>query len=346
VLAIVVPVLLWVWLGGMIDVEPRATVPTDIFIISQIETAEVPIPPSPITILHVGDVMLDRYVQVLIDRHGIDWVFAPLLDTYPNFFSDPDLMVMNLEGPFAAQRINTTKSIAFRFDPLYAVYLADIGVDVVSLANNHSLDMGSVAFEETKEHLDAVGIRYAGEQYAVTSSSLYIEEVASTTIAFVAINDTHPGTDIDRAIELITYAETVADLTIITIHWGAEYQLVSNERQQMLARQFVDAGADAVIGHHPHVVQEVEMYNGAPIAYSLGNFVFDQYFSVDTQQGLGVRLTILDDTVQGLELIPLHMIRTQVHSMEGDMKDTFMESLIARSRIDGYTVTSTQIVFP
>jgi len=86
VLAIVVPVLLWVWLGGMIDVEPRATVPTDIFIISQIETAEVPIPPSPITILHVGDVMLDRYVQVLIDRHGIDWVFAPLLDTYPNFF--------------------------------------------------------------------------------------------------------------------------------------------------------------------------------------------------------------------------------------------------------------------
>jgi poly-gamma-glutamate synthesis protein (capsule biosynthesis protein) len=343
VLALTVPIFLWI---GLVDI-PYIEEEADIYR-EEIEPimAEVAILPTPITILHVGDVMLDRHVAVLIERHGIDWIFAPLVSSSPDFFSAPDITMLNLEGPFAERRIDTTKSIAFRFDPLYAAYLADIGVDLVSLANNHAQDMGRAAFEETKVHLNAVGIRYVGEQYAVNSSSLHYETVASTTIAFIAINDTHPGTNIDRAIELITYAETVADLTIITIHWGAEYQLVSNERQRTLARKFVDAGADAVIGHHPHVVQEIEIYNGVPIAYSLGNFVFDQYFSVDTQQGIGVRLTILDDTVQGLELIPLHMIRTQVYQMEGEMKEQFLESLIARSRIDGYTVTSTQILFP
>jgi poly-gamma-glutamate synthesis protein (capsule biosynthesis protein) len=295
----------------------------------------------PVRILHLGDMMLGRHVAVLIDRHGFDWLFAPMVSTTPGFFSDADLTVVNLEGPFAEYRIETTKEIAFQFNPDLAPLVADLGIDLVSLANNHSYDMGVAAFAETKQHLASSSIRYIGEQYTVNSSSLYYETIASTTIAFVGINDTHPGTDIDTALTLIEQAEQDADLTIVTIHWGAEYQLLSNARQRMLAHQFIDTGADAVIGHHPHVVQELEVYNGAPIAYSLGNFVFDQYFSTDTQQGLGIEFMIVSSTIDSIEVLPFQTVRSQVTPMEESEKQQFLDALFERSRLGEYTVSST-----
>lgn len=300
---------------------------------------------TPITIRHFGDMMLGRHVGVLAERNGFDWLFAPIVSTTPDFFSSSDLTIINLEGPFTKYRIDTSKEIAFQFNPDYAPLVAELGIDLVSLANNHSYDMGSAAFAETQEHLASSSIRYIGEQYAVNSSSLHYETIARTTIAFVAINDTHPSTDIKAAMNLIETAEETGDLTIVTIHWGAEYQLLSNERQRSLAHQFIDVGADAVIGHHPHVVQELEIYNGAPIAYSLGNLVFDQYFSTDTQQGLGVELTITSSTISSIEILPFKTVYSQITPMNQAEEVQFLESLFDRSRLDGYTVSSTIIQF-
>lgn len=323
-----------------------STTVTDFFIEKKSEIPVVSVDTTtPITIRHFGDMMLGRHVGVLAERNGFDWLFEPMVSSSPGLFSSSDLTIVNLEGPFTKFRIETSKEIAFQFNPDYAPLVADLGIDLVSLANNHSYDMGAAAFAETQKHLASSSIRYVGEQYAVNSSSLHFETIASTTIAFVAINDTHPGTDIEAAMNLIETAEETGDLTIVTIHWGAEYQLLSNERQRNLAHQFIDAGADAVIGHHPHVVQELEIYNGAPIAYSLGNLLFDQYFSTDTQQGLGVELTITSSTISSIEILPYKTVYSQITQMNQDEEVQFLDALFDRSRLDGYTVSSTIIQF-
>lgn len=342
---IVVFVTIAIALGAIIaDARPSVSVHDFVVPAHEQQTIDVSSPTStPITIRHFGDMMLGRHVGVLAQRNGFDWLFAPMVSTTPDFFSSADLTVVNLEGPFTDYPIVTSKEIAFQFDPVYVPLVADLGIDLVSLANNHAQDMGSAAFAETKEHLASSSIRYAGEQYAVNSSSLHYETIASRTIAFVAINDTHPGTDIDSAMKLIGEAEETADLTIVTIHWGAEYQLLSNTHQQTLAHQFINSGADAVIGHHPHVVQEIEIYNDAPIVYSLGNMVFDQYFSTDTQQGMGVEFTITSSTIDSIEVLPFKTVYSQITPMEAQEKTMFLEGLFERSRLGEYTVSSTTI---
>ena len=216
---------------------------------------------------------------------------------------------------------------------------------MVTLANNHSYDMGSQGVIDTKVHLEASDIAFMGEQFEVNSSSLHVETIRELDIAFVAINDTHPNTDIETALELIHTAETIVDTTVVTIHWGSEYQPISNLHQQSLAHQFIDAGADAVIGHHPHVVQEIEVYQDRPIFYSLGNFLFDQYFSKETQEGLAIGLVLGKNKTMGAYIFPLSMERSQVEYMPYPDRTTFMIDLLERSTLNTYTIENYYINF-
>ena len=287
---------------------------------------------SAVSILHFGDMMLGRSVKERIDENGYDYLFEELAGEEGRFFSGTDIVGANLEGPFVEYRRETSKSIAFSFDPLLIPMLQKYNFSLFSQANNHSLDMGREGFSESKKYLEEGRFDYYGEQYSIDDDSMIIKSIGNKKVAFIGVNDTNTPINLTRAKELIKKAETRADFTVMNIHWGAEYKLLSNERQRYLAHEFVDAGVDVVIGHHPHVVQEMEVYRGKPIFYSLGNFIFDQYFSEETQQGLGVGL-VLSESGVSVYLFPLRSEASRVRQMEYVEAVEFMDAFKRRSRI-------------
>ena len=191
-----------------------------------------------------------------------------------------------------------TKMWTFCGDPDNVSYLKDLGVDIVGLANNHSFDFGEVSFLDTLETLEKAEIPYvgAGRNLEQAGAPVYLE-TNGFRIAYVAASraeytvytpeatDTEPGIlwcyDYTRFLESIRTAAENADYVIALPHWGVEHSTVLEEEQIYGAHALIDAGADAVIGAHPHILQGIEYYEGKPILYSLGNFWFDDY-DIDT----------------------------------------------------------------
>jgi len=267
--------------------------------------------PEEVTIVAFGDMMLGRYVRTLMERHGHDYPFehVPALVDHmlapENLPEDdispatgahyhPDFLFANLEGPISTNPYtNPGTAMMFNFRPDVTEMLTKYNFNLVSVANNHAFDMGEAGEQETRQFLTEAGIHHFGHSREIREENVWSTQVEDTTIAFVGFNHTlHDLLDFDAAAELIASLEEDHDFTIVSIHWGTEYKLHPNDRQVLQAHQLVDAGADAIIGHHPHVIQSNEVYNGAPIYYSLGNFIFDQYFQQNVQEGLGLTLTL------------------------------------------------------
>ena len=191
-----------------------------------------------------------------------------------------------------------TKMWTFCGDPDNVSYLKDLGVDIVGLANNHTFDFGEVSFLDTLETLEKAEIPYvgAGRTMKEAGAPVYLE-ADGFKIAYVAASraeytiytpeatDTEPGIlwcyDYTRFLESIKKAAENADYVIALPHWGVEHSTVLEDEQIYGAHACIDAGADAVIGAHPHILQGIEYYEGKPILYSLGNFWFDDY-DIDT----------------------------------------------------------------
>lgn len=255
--------------------------------------ADVPEPPSvPVRLLFFGDMMLGRNVETLMRVNGEDYPFEKiqsLIDAY-------DFVHANLEGPIVEDHTQTPDhSVSFNFSDTIGPLLARHGFDAVTLANNHTLDQGHAAYVYTLHVLDEVGILHSGHAVEMGLDHVLKTDAPGIPMIFASFNVTFPFSDADAAVETIAQLETESDDPIIVnVHWGEEYQTRSNLTQQELAHRLVDAGADLIIGHHPHVVQESEIYNGVQIFYSLGNFIFDQYFSEETQRGLAVGVEVLD----------------------------------------------------
>ncbi len=127
--------------------------------------------------------------------------------------------------------------------------------------------------------------------------------------------------DADKMLETVRDLASSSDYVVVNIHWGIEYQSKHGQIQQDLAHKLVDAGADAIIGHHPHVVQGSEVYKGKPIFYSLGNFIFDQYFSVETQRGLAVGLSFSENSIEAWTFL-LGLEGSQPYIMESSIVET------------------------
>jgi len=298
------------------------------------------------SILNFGDMMLDRSVRIMIDRNDKDYLFKKLAGEEERFFSGMDAITANLEGPFADKRRATSKEIAFRFNPDLLPMLKKYNFSLFSQANNHTYDMGLAGFEESKKNLRAAGLDFYGSQYKVDDNSLLIKKIGDFNFAFIGINDTNSPVGIMKVVDLIKKARSnpvipvktgiqAADFIIINAHWGAEYKSLSNSRQRQLAHSLIDAGADVIIGHHPHVVQEMEIYNNRPIFYSLGNFVFDQYFSVPTQQGLGVGLIFKEREISTY-VFPLQSNKSQVSQMSPAIGQKYLNDWLKNSRIGEY----------
>jgi poly-gamma-glutamate synthesis protein (capsule biosynthesis protein) len=262
---------------------------------------------EPVTITFVGDIMMDRGVRRSIENNFGGEYGALFANT--SYLAQSDITFGNLEGSVAYGGTNVGSRFSFRMDPISLVALREAGFDIVSFANNHVGDYAVSGFLESLAQLTTNDILYtgAGEHYSDVGTPTVID-VRGTTIGFLASTDvgpnwlaateTKPGillaSDPDMA-TIVARAQEHVDILAMSVHWGNEYSPAST-RQQKMARALVDAGVDIVVGHHPHVMQAVEEYNGKLIYYSLGNFIFDQYFSPHTMRGMVATVSIDPET--------------------------------------------------
>jgi len=281
------------------------------------------------TILLVGDIMLDRGVEDLIKQNSIYYPFQKI----SHFLRGIDIVFGNLEGPVVNNPPEfPANSLKFAFNQEVIKGASWCNFNLFSLANNHTLDMGKKGLEETKEWLKKYGMNFVGDPLSGSSDNLN-SSFLRDNITFLAFNQIFPF--IVKEEEIIKATKTVKSLNpdnflIVSMHWGEEYKLINSPAQQSLAHKIIEAGADLIIGHHPHVVQNIEKYQEKLIFYSLGNFIFDQYFSSDTQQGLAMGLEIYLDRLV-CRLFPLQINLSQPVLMERNKANEFLIQLAKRS---------------
>ncbi len=267
------------------------------------------------TMIFVGDIMLSRSVGALMKEKGN--YTLPFLNV-GEFLRSADLAFGNLENPISSRGINVGSKYSFRADPNVIQGLTYAGFDVLSIANNHMWDYGRQAFLDTMSNLSQAGIDFTGGGHDIEEAHRpVIKDVKGTKVAFLAytefLQNVKAGADsagvtnfnLEQIKKDIMAAKQQSDLVVLSFHWGEEYQTKHNQKQEQFAKAAIDAGADLIIGHHPHVVQEVERYRNGWIAYSLGNFVFDQTFSKETTSGLALRVAIKDSNIENVEKIKI-----------------------------------------
>ncbi len=230
-----------------------------------------------------------------------------------------DILFGNLESVISDKGYDQGGPYSFRAPPkmMEGLLLADF--NVMSIANNHSFDWTVEALVDTKERLEAEEITAVGG--GLKAYSPQIIEREGQSFAFIAhtavgapgwaVTETTPGVawySEEKLKEAIEKVEEKVDAIIFSIHYGVEYQTRPNQNQVDISKNAIDMGVDLVIGHHPHVIQPVEEYNGGIIAYSLGNFVFDQSFSEKTMEGLLLEVDFKDGEIKNYqkETIPLN----------------------------------------
>lgn len=267
------------------------------------------------TIAAVGDLMLGNRTEPFLKEFGPDYPFAEVKP----FFEQADVVVGNLESPISTRGTAVeNKKFTLRAGPIAAQALVAAGIRVVTLANNHSMDFGPLALQDTLEQLDENNILYSGAGMDLDDARApALLKVKGKTIAFLSYSLTfpleffasakRPGTapgykeymkaDIEKA-------RTVADFVVVSIHWGAELMLAAKDYQIALGHDCINWGADLVLGHHPHVLQEIELYKGKLIAYSLGNFVFGSE-SNRTNTSMILLLTFQGKSLVRVTAVPL-----------------------------------------
>ncbi len=272
-------------------------------------------------LLFSGDIMFDRGVYNFIDEIGLGNYSFSFLKS--GFIKDADVAFANLEGPISGRGKDSGSVYSFRFNTAAASALADAGFDVLSVANNHIADWGAEAFEDTLKILaDNKILATGGGEKRDEAVQPKIIERNGVKIGFLGFSDVGPDwleATNDKAGVLIVKdsnfssvireAAKKTDVLAVSIHFGEEYQTMPTKRQKILAREAIDAGAKIVIGHHPHVIQDLEYYKGGVIAYSLGNFVFDQNFSDETMRGL-----VLEIILKGRDIVSVSQHKIKINN--------------------------------
>src|SRR3989344_7214299 len=265
-----------------------------------------------ISVLNFGDAMFDRLVEAKM-KTGKD-PFEYIKGVEGNFLKGVDFIAANLEGPITENSNCQKKSYSFRFDQSIAKLLSLNNIGLVNLANNHSLDCYEMGLDDTKKYLDEQGIGYFGGGRFLEDSFI-IRSVGEKKAAFVGIDDTLGMIDINNFYPLIARLKEDNDYVIVNIHWGNEYNKLPSQAQKDTAHKLIDSGADVVFGHHPHVIEPVEIYKNKPIFYSLGNFIFDQQ-TKETNEGIGVG-AVLGGKHQSYYIFPYKISDTQPKLLSG-----------------------------
>lgn len=268
------------------------------------------------SIFAAGDVFPGAYLKEYIKNHGARYPFSRLKDTIETY----DIAFANLESAISKKGSPLwAKKFMFRISPDAADCLKYSGLDVMSVANNHTMDFGEEAFIDTIEALETMDMTYVGggrdgdRAFMPATFSL-----GTTTIHFLAYSDwvSKPKKadegkaginplEIDRVVEDIKKYKKPGTVVIVSAHWGLQHVEIPKFQQVRKAHKMINAGADAVIGHHSHCPQSVEVYKGRPIFYSLGNFVFGMH-NPDMVHNIAAAIAFDGDRLTSAEILPVH----------------------------------------
>jgi len=267
-----------------------------------------------VAIIFGGDVMLGRHVQTLQEQSGS---FTTAWELIADIFRQADLAVVNLESPFSNQPPYPDEGFIFKAKPANIEGLKLAGIDLVTLANNHFSNAGISGAEFTFDHLQNNNVKYLGAGHtAVEAYSGTVVEVNGLHIGFIAQSYDVGFTATDHSLGIATL-DTVkltqsivelkekSDIVVAIFHGGIEYVTYPNSDQKEFAYAAIDAGADLVIGHHPHWIQNIEEYKGKYIFYSLGNLIFDQNWSQSTSEGLVLEVKATKTGIKSFKFLPI-----------------------------------------
>jgi poly-gamma-glutamate capsule biosynthesis protein CapA/YwtB (metallophosphatase superfamily) len=299
-----------------------------------------------ITIAAVGDLMLGGRTGPFLAQYGPDYPFQNVLSV----LRQADLVAGNLESPISSRGTAVeNKKFTLRAGPLAGPALKSAGIRVVSLANNHAMDFGPIALEDTLAALEENQILYTGAGVDLDDARApAIVKIKGKTLAFLSYSLTFPlefFASAGRAGTAPGYADFVkadiekvrplADLVVVSFHWGSELLTAAKDYQIDLGHRAIDWGADLVLGHHPHVLQELEVYKGHLIAYSLGNFVFGSE-SNRTNYSMILLLTFRENSLVKVEAVPIdvnnYRVQYQPKVLAGKAADDVLDSINAASR--------------
>jgi poly-gamma-glutamate synthesis protein (capsule biosynthesis protein) len=302
-------------------------------------------PEDEFTIAAVGDIMLGGRAEPYLREHGPAYPFKSVLPA----LSEADVVVGNLESPISTRgQAVKNKKFTLRAGPLAADALKEAGFRVVSLANNHAMDFGPLALQDTLAILSEKGILFSGAGMDLADARApALLKTGGRTLAFLSYSLTfpleffaapaRPGTApgyADYVREDIRNVRSRADIVVVSFHWGAEVMFAAKDYQVALGHQAIDWGADLVLGHHPHVLQELEVYKGRLIAYSLGNFVFGSE-SNRTNESIILLCRFKGNTFVKAEAVPLdvnnYRVRYQPRVLTGAEGAAVLDRLAAAS---------------
>lgn len=297
--------------------------------------------PKEIRIVAVGDIMLGGSAAPELELRGYDYPFVATR----RFFEGAHVVFGNLEGPLTGGGAAVhNKQYLFRSPPQkVAPALARAGFNMLSLANNHILDYGLDGLRDTLAALDRAGIRYAGAGMDLSAARrpAVLEVAGGVRVAMLAYSLTfpeefwaganRPGTAFGHEAHVradVTAARAQADIVLVSFHWGREGTTALRDYQPLLGRAAIEAGAQAVLGHHPHVLQAVERYRDGVILYSLGNYVFGSYSEIAARSAIA-ELTFRDGRFAALRLIPINVKNAEVVFQPRPLADREADEVIA-----------------
>jgi len=233
-----------------------------------------------VTFMIGGDLSLSRGVHQRIQKQPN--LFERIGE---RFFWGADISLLNFEGYFSQDFDQSVWNMEPPLLPISTEHkklLDSLRVKAVSLANNHSSDGGIKGFEKTISILKEQNVDIIGDNQNIAESTIKVKKIGDVSVAFISVYAHEPFSNLTKKIRELSDS---GFYVVVYTHWGEEYATVANNSQKDMAHDWIDAGADLIVGSHPHVVQNFEVYDGRPIAYSLGNFVFDQSFSSEAQVG-------------------------------------------------------------
>ena len=304
------------------------------------QTAWKPIPARTLSahsdrkgILFLGDVLLARNVEALVNRNNPAYPFQGLdlkklaPDSYILGNFEGSIPLIHTQTPALQVRFSVGKNLVLAAE--------EAGFSHFSLANNHSFDFGSEGLDNTRNEIHSANLVSFGDpnEFSEPLSVTYVS-VEKKIIAIVGLHAIDTAPSREQIDSLMASVQSASDIQILVVHWGTEYAATSNINQQTLAGMFANAGVDLIIGHHPHVVQEIGLVNGVPVVYSLGNYVFDQYFSNDVMEGLAINLSLGDDPQLLLYPVESRSKLSQPRLMEALSQKRFLNNLALKSDPD------------
>ena len=269
-----------------------------------------------LSITFTGDVLLDRGVRQFVEHRSVDKLFSPFVDSV---FQSSDLVVANLECPATKIRQPAFKQYIFRAEPEWLQTLKAHGITHLNLANNHSVDQGRIGLADTKKNIQEAGMIPVG-------AGDNMQEAAQPVLLASTPRNVYLLTSLQMPLENFSYLPDKTSVShedldslktrvrqlketdpccyiIVSLHWGGEHTLRPVPLQRQQAHQLIDTGVDALICHHTHTLQTIEQYQGKPIYYSIGNFIFDQKKPINSKACM-VKVTIKKESSH-IETIPI-----------------------------------------